>query len=78
MSGGRLSDVLAAVEGGATTRAEVARRCGLAPEVAEVALEQLVRLGRVRPLPLLSACPSGGCGSCATACVAPGSEPARH
>lgn len=71
MTGGRLAAVLAAVEDGATTRAEVARRCGLSPDVAEVALEQLVRLGRVRPLPLLSGCPTAGCMSCATACVAP-------
>lgn len=70
---GRLGAVLAAVEDGATTRAEVARRCGLAPDVAEVALEQLVRLGRVRPLPLLSGCPSTGCGSCANTCPDPAS-----
>jgi hypothetical protein len=59
-----LEACLAAVDDGATTAAEVARRTGLDRDVAEAAMEYLRRLGRVRALPLVSGCPAGGCGGC--------------
>lgn len=78
-SRGPLSAVLAAFQEGATSLAAVAERTGLSPEVVGASVDHLVRLGRLESRELTSGCPSGGCGSCASAagdglpgCGAPG------
>lgn len=64
---GPLASVLSAFEGGAGTLAEVAARTGLAADVVSAAVDHLVRLGRLDAKELAMGCPSGGCGSCASA-----------
>ncbi len=62
-----LSEVLSAVGAGAGSTAEVARRTGTAPEVAETALATLAAAGRIRRvLVFAGACADDGCGSCAS------------
>ncbi|MCU0297810.1 MAG: FeoC-like transcriptional regulator [Candidatus Nanopelagicales bacterium] len=62
-----LSSVLAAVEGGAVTVAEVVDRTAIGEDTVRAALEVLTRMGRVRHETLTSGCPSTGCGSCGVA-----------
>lgn len=73
MSSGPLVAVLAELTAGAPTLDDVARRTGLARDVVEAAVEQLVRMGRVAASTLSSACPDTGCGGCVTGgCAVPG------
>jgi hypothetical protein len=62
---GPLVEVLGALAGGATSRADVARRTGLGPDVVDAAVEHLVRTGRVQQAP--TSCPAQGCASCPAA-----------
>ncbi len=66
MTGGPLSAVLAELTAGAPTLDEVARRTGLARDVVQAVVEQLVRMGRVTASTLSSTCPDDGCGGCTT------------
>jgi DNA-binding IclR family transcriptional regulator len=62
---GPLVEVLDALAAGATSRADVARRTGLGPDVVDAAVEHLVRTGRVQQACATTAlCPAGGCGGC--------------
>lgn len=79
---GPLRKVVAALEAGAFTRAELARRCDLDREVVDAALDHLSRTGLVTQRRLASGCPEHGCASCpsgradgAAGCGA--AEPAR-
>ncbi len=81
---GPLRGVLAALELGRHTRADLARATGLSPDVVDAALEHLVRIGRVRAEHLGAACPSSGCGGCVSGradasagCGAPGPASSR-
>lgn len=56
--------VLDAVTEGANTRAEVARRTGLDPDVADAAVDHLLRIGAIGSPSLKTACPTGGCAGC--------------
>lgn len=72
-AGGPLRRVVAALEAGASTRRAIAERSGLAPELVDLALDQLQRLGRLDAQRLAASCPGGGCRSCPAA-RADGSE----
>jgi hypothetical protein len=61
-----LRQVLDAVEGGATTRAAIAARTGLDPDVVDGAVDHLLRLGRIATPSLRTSCPDGGCAGCGT------------
>lgn len=63
---GPLSAVLAALDEGAGSLDEVARRTGLSRDVVSAGVDHLVRLGRLETRELGSGCPTGGCGSCAS------------
>jgi hypothetical protein len=65
---GPLTSVLAAVDGGAVTVAEVIGRTHLSEDTVRAALEALERMGRVRPESLTPGCLSQACGSCGSAC----------
>lgn len=67
MSGSPLRSVLDAFDAGARSRPELARATGLQPDVVELAVTQLVRLGRLEAREMTSSCPTGGCGSCGAA-----------
>jgi len=62
-----LSAVLAAFEGGCGSFAEVATRCDLPLDTVRACVDHLVRMGRLEARELAVGCPSGGCGSCASA-----------
>jgi FeoC like transcriptional regulator len=62
-----LTSVLAAVEGGAVTVAEVVDRTAISEDTVRAALEVLTRMGRVHHETLASGCPAGGCGTCGVA-----------
>jgi hypothetical protein len=64
---GPLRLVLDQIESGTPTVAEMIRNTGLADGVVRAALDHLVRSGRVTSAELSIGCPSGGCGSCASA-----------
>ncbi|HYN29870.1 MAG TPA: winged helix-turn-helix domain-containing protein [Dermatophilaceae bacterium] len=64
-----LTAVLAALDGGARSLDEVARRTGLSSTVVRAAVEHLVRAGLLETRELAMACPSGGCGTCASGTV---------
>lgn len=65
--------VLDAFTAGARSRAELARATGLRPDAVDLAIEQLIRLGRLEAQALGSGCPDDGCGGCGTSatCGAP-------
>lgn len=63
---GPLSDVLAALQGGATSLTEVASVTGLSRGVVDAAVDHLVRLGRIDAKELSMGCPASGCGGCAS------------
>lgn len=63
-SGGPLRRVVAALQGGAHSRAALARLTGLDRELVDAAVDHLTRLGRVRAELLASGCPQPGCASC--------------
>jgi hypothetical protein len=73
-----LRDVLGAVEAGAPTLDDVARRTGMAPDAVRAAVDHLVRMGRLGADRLTVGCADGGCGACpsgvdgAPGCGAPG------
>ena len=62
---GPLSRVLAAVDDGAATVAQVAARTDLPADTVRAALEALEGLGRIGPQTLPSGCAASGCGTCA-------------
>ncbi|GAB3624048.1 hypothetical protein GCM10027418_21320 [Mariniluteicoccus endophyticus] len=64
---GPLSQVLAAIEDGATSVDDIARRCTMEPSAVRAGIDHLVRMGRLETSELSSGCPSGGCGTCASA-----------
>ena len=64
---GPLSSVLAELEAGTPTIAEMVRRSGLEESVLRAALDHLVRSGRVQSRELSMGCPDSGCGGCASA-----------
>jgi len=64
VSPGPLVAVLAELTAGTPTLDDVARRTGLARDVVEAAVAQLVRMGRVAASTLSSTCPDDGCGGC--------------
>ncbi len=81
---GPLSAVLAAFDAGVHSFDEVAQRCGLSVDVVRASVDHLVRMGRLQARELAVGCPSGGCGSCASAasdgtagCGAPGPSAGR-
>lgn len=74
MSVGPLRQVLEAVESGCASAIDVQRRTGLSADVVGLALEQLVRLGKLQP-GAAGACPPQGCGGCPSAANACGSGP---
>jgi hypothetical protein len=61
-----LRAVLAELSAGAPTLDDVARRTGLDRGIVVAAVDQLVRLGRVRVSTFSAACPDtgSGCGGC--------------
>ncbi|MCA1780880.1 MAG: FeoC-like transcriptional regulator [Dermatophilaceae bacterium] len=63
---GPLRQVLAALDAGAHSLAEVSERTGLSRDVVAAAVEHLVRLGRLEARTLAIGCPDAGCGSCAS------------
>lgn len=66
---GPLSQVLAEVQAGTPTVADMARRTGLDEAVVRAAVDHLVRAGRVEARELSIGCPPSGCGGCASATV---------
>lgn len=72
--GGPLTQVLDAFTSGASSLAEIEARTGLSRGIVEASVDHLVRLGRLEAKELAMGCPSGGCGSCASATIdgAPG------
>lgn len=66
MSGTPLRDVLSAIAGGAGSFDRIAERTGLAEDVCRVAVDHLVRAGRLQARELAVGCPASGCGGCAS------------
>ena len=64
---GPLSIVLAELEAGTPTVAEMVRHSGLDESVLRAAVDHLVRSGRVESRELSMGCPDTGCGGCAAA-----------
>jgi len=64
---GPLSTVLAQMQAGAPTVAEIVRRSGLEDSVVRAAVDHLVRSGLVESRELSMGCPASGCGGCASA-----------
>lgn len=64
---GPLTTVLAEMQAGAPTVAEIVRRSGLEDSVVRAAVDHLVRSGRVESRELSMGCPASGCGGCASA-----------
>lgn len=64
---GPLSLVLAEIEAGTSTLAEMARHSGLGEDVVRAAVDHLIRAGRVQSQELAIGCPPSGCGGCAMA-----------
>lgn len=64
---GPLSTVLAEMQAGTPTVAEIVRRSGLDDSVVRAAVDHLVRSGRVESRELSMGCPASGCGGCASA-----------
>lgn len=64
---GPLSTVLAELEAGTPTVAEMVRHSGLDESVLRAAVDHLVRSGRVESRELSMGCPASGCGGCASA-----------
>lgn len=62
-----LRAVLDAMEGGASSVADISARTALPRDVVTGAIDHLVRLGRLAVERLPAGCPTGGCGSCAIA-----------
>jgi hypothetical protein len=56
--------VLATIEAGAGSVAEIARRTGLDTGVVGLAIERLVTSGHLSAQRLQAACPTGGCHAC--------------
>lgn len=68
-----------AMTAGATSRASIALRAGLDPDVVDAAVEELTRLGVLRAEDLTTTCPTDGCSGCAAptghGCSSPGRGP---
>lgn len=79
-----LTEVLAAIAGGARSLAVVSERTGLGRDIVDAAVDHLVRTGHLEARTLGPGCPESGCGSCASGavdgspgCGATGPSPAR-
>lgn len=59
--------VLAALDGGASSRRAIAADAGLSEDLASAIVDQLVRVGQLRREALSFGCPPKGCGDCAAA-----------
>lgn len=59
-----LRDVLAAIDDGARSVDDLARRTGLTPDLVDLALQQLARAGHLHPETIRAGCAAGGCTSC--------------
>lgn len=66
---GPLGQVLAALDAGAHSLAEVSGRTGLSRDVVDASVDHLVRVGRLEARTLTTGCPDAGCGSCASGCT---------
>ncbi|GGL36310.1 hypothetical protein H9L10_14605 [Phycicoccus endophyticus] len=66
-AGGPLTAVLQAFRDGVHSLDEVGERTGLARDVVQACVDHLVRLGRLEARELAVGCPTGGCGTCASA-----------
>ena len=64
---GPLRTVLAELEAGTPTVAEIVRRSGLEESMVRAAVDHLVRSGRVESRELSMGCPESGCGGCGSA-----------
>lgn len=62
-----LNAVLEAFEQGAHSLGDIALRTALPLDVVRASVEHLRRMGRIEAKELSMGCPSGGCGSCASA-----------
>ncbi len=67
-AGGPLRAVLAAVNSGAVTVADIALRTGLDRDVVAAAVQHLIRAGRIGTAALSSGCPASACAGCGLAC----------
>jgi hypothetical protein len=56
--------VLDAARRGTASRADLAARTGLPPDVVDAAVDHLIRTGALHAETLGSACPAGGCAGC--------------
>ena len=64
---GPLTRVLDAFEAGAGTLGDIEDATGLTRDVVSASVDHLVRMGRLEARALSLGCPSGGCGTCASA-----------
>nr|NLI49580.1 hypothetical protein [Propionibacterium sp.] len=64
MVDGPLRRVLAAIEDGAGSLAEVERATGLSRDVVAASVDHLLRLGRLEAHRIAAGCPAGGCAAC--------------
>ncbi len=65
MVAGPLRRVLAAIEGGAGSLADIERATGLDRDVVEASVDHLIRIGRLETRPLALGCDAAGCSECA-------------
>ncbi len=70
-----MTAVLRAIESGAGSLTEAARRAEVSYDEADAIVETLIDLGRLRREAIAIGCPSGGCGTCGSAS---GCHPAGH
>lgn len=69
---GPMRQVMDALRAGHTGRRALCDRTGLSPGMVDAALAQLERLGLLEREEVGSACPTGGCGSCASSSTCAG------
>lgn len=62
--------VLAALDGGATSRRSIARHADLSDDLASAVIDQLIRGGQLKSESLAFGCPPKGCGDCGAASAA--------
>ena len=56
--------VLAALDGGATSRRSIVEKAGLSEDLASAIIDQLIRTGQLKTESLVFGCPPKGCGDC--------------
>lgn len=59
--------VLAALDGGATSRRSIAKHADLSDDLASAVIDQLIRAGQLKSESLAFGCPPKGCGDCGAA-----------